>query len=376
MTTPAILLAGGGTGGHVYPLIAVADALRAERDVRPVFVGTARGIETRAVPARGYDLELLDVRPLRGGGASGLLRGAWKALASLPAALALIERIRPAALLSMGGYAAGPVSLAARLRGVPVALLEPNAAMGLANRWVLAFARRAYLVWPEALRGGDASRVREVGVPIREGFARSPYAATPGRFSVLVLGGSQGAAALNAAVPEAIARVAGAIDGLDVLHQAGRDRDDEVRARYAALGVGGRARVVPFLDDVAGAIAAADLVVARSGASAVAEIAAVGRAALFVPYPYAADDHQLRNAQSIARAGGALCLAQTEATPARLADELARLARDVGAREAMARAAGERGRPDAARVVARDLLELAGRPGAVQGASGAEARHV
>ena len=220
--------------------------------------------------------------------------------------------------------------------------------------------------------------VRSVGVPIRRGFVATPYQPRDGEVSFLVLGGSQGAAVLNERGPDAIARVAASGVSVRVVHQTGKGRDTEVSARYGALGLGASARVAPFVDDVAGAIAAADVVVARSGASTLAEIAAVGRPAVFVPYPFAADDHQRRNAEAMAQAGGAICLGQPEASVERLAAELGALAADAAARSRMARAAAALGRPDAAREVARDLVALAGiAPRAWRAPTGvAEVRHV
>lgn len=356
---PVIVLAGGGTGGHVFPMIAVADALRAQADVRVVYVGTARGIEAKAVPERGDELELLDVAPIKGGGVSGALRGVGKAALVLPRARALVKRLGARAVLSVGGYAAGPVALAAKTTGAKVALLEPNGVLGLTNRWLRPFVRRAYVAFPEVERQFDREVVRRTGVPLRRAFAPSPYVAAPDRFRILVLGGSQGAVALNETVPAAIARAAAELPHLTVVHQCGRARDAKLAAKYAELGLGDRARAVPFIDDVAAALAEADLVIGRAGASSLAELCAVGRASILVPFPFAADDHQRKNAESLAAAGAALCLVQEHATAARITDEIVALGRDPARRTAMADAARARGVPDAASRVANDLLELA-----------------
>lgn len=360
---PSFVIAGGGTGGHVFPGLAVADALRRLADVDVTFVGTARGLEARVVPSRGYPLELLTVEPMKGGGVARAVRGAFVASAATARALAIVRRARPRAVLSVGGYAAGPVSLAAAALGVPLAILEPNAKMGLTSTLLAPFARRAYVAWPEAARFVRASALRVVGVPLRDGFVPAPYAAhRPLR--VLVLGGSQGAKALNDRMPEAMARVARELreigDGaeVDVLHQTGRDRDAAVRAAYAEEGVA-RATVVPFVDDVAAEIARADVVVARSGAGAVAEISAVGRPAILVPFPFAADDHQAKNAEALASAGGAIAVRQEAADAFRLARELVLLLRDDARRARMAEASRLAGKPNAAHAVAEDLLHLA-----------------
>jgi UDP-N-acetylglucosamine--N-acetylmuramyl-(pentapeptide) pyrophosphoryl-undecaprenol N-acetylglucosamine transferase len=376
LTRPTILIAGGGTGGHVFPGVAVAEAAQSLADVDVVFVGTARGVESRVIPARGWRLELLDVEPMKGGGASRAVRGAAIATAATFSAARLVRRLRPRAVLSVGGYASGPAALAAVFLGIPVAVLEPNSRVGLANRLLAPFARCAFLAWDEASSTFRAKTVRQYGVPLRAGFGPRAYAA-PGDGAaaarILVLGGSQGAAVLNERLPEAIGRLVRerrspqAAQGpsapqttpeIRVLHQAGRDRDAPVRDAYAAAGVQ-TARVVPFIDDVAQALADADLVVGRAGAGAIAEITAVGRPSLLVPFPHAADDHQGANADALERAGAAVCLRQENADVPSLAAAIGRLLADEAARRAMAEAARGRGRPDAARYVARDLLALA-----------------
>ena len=371
MTPPVVLIAGGGTGGHVFPALAVAEALRALADVDVVFCGTPRGLEARVVPERGWRLELLDVEPMKGGGVRRAVRGAVVAARATGRALGLVRALRPRVVLSVGGYAAGPVSLAAALQRVPIAVLEPNNVVGLANRLLAPFAARAYVAWEDTATRFRPSARHVVGVPLRAVFAPRPYAPR-GTARVLVMGGSQGAAALNERMPEAIARLTD-VPGLEVLHQAGRHRDIHVREAY---GRGGAARVevVPFIDDVAKAIGDADVVIARAGASTLAELTAIGRAAVLVPFPHAADDHQARNAEALARVGGAVCIRQTDATPERLAADLGRLLRDDTARVAMADASRARGRPSAAHDVAADLLELAGIPRTPRAAKNGVAR--
>lgn len=370
MTRPCILVAGGGTGGHVFPAVAVAEALQAMADVELVFCGTARGVEARVVPARGWKLELLDVEPMKGGGPVRAVRGALVAAVATRRAFGIVRACRPSAVLSVGGYASGPVTLAAAMLGVPVTVMEPNSVVGLANRLVAPFTKRAYLAWREAEGPFRAEAVRQYGVPLRPGFGPRPYSPRSVR-RVLIMGGSQGAQALNERMPQAYAWLS-SLPVLEVLHQAGRDRDQGVRAAYGS-GVAGRVTVTPFVDDVARELTSADLVVARAGASTLAEITAVGRAAILVPFPHAADDHQARNAEALARAGAAVCLRQEAADPARLAAEIERLLLDDAARVAMAEASRACGKPTAAADVAADLLALAGimpRPrGATNGAS-------
>jgi len=341
----------------VFPMVAVADALRElAPDLRLVFVGTDKGIETRVVPERGYELELMEVIPIRGGGVAGAFRGVARAAASLPEAWRLVERLDPRAVFSLGGYAAGPVALAARLRGVPLTLNEPNAVIGLANQLTAPLVTRAYTAFPEPERHFYPSAVLRSGVPIRAGFEPRPYRRRSELLRVLVLGGSQGAKALNEAVPEALGL---AKTDVRVVHQCGRAHVDDVEACYRALGAGSRVEVVPFIEDMPAALAAAELVISRAGASAVSEICAVGRPSILVPYPYAAADHQRHNALSIERAGAGLCVTNEAATPVRLASEIDRMASGKDLLERMAARARELGRPHAAYTIARDLLGLA-----------------
>jgi UDP-N-acetylglucosamine--N-acetylmuramyl-(pentapeptide) pyrophosphoryl-undecaprenol N-acetylglucosamine transferase len=270
----------------------------------------------------------------------------------------MVRRLDPAAVLSVGGYAAGPAALACVSQRVPLAILEPNSTLGLANRLLAPFARRAYVAWSETRRHFRPDKVRLYGVPLRGGFAPRPYAPREGVRRLLVLGGSQGAQALNEVLPRALARIAGANGPLEVLHQAGRDRDADVRAAYERAGVKDVV-VVPFLDGIAERIAAADLIVARAGAVTVAEISAIGRAVILVPFPHAADDHQAKNALALAATGGAICIRQEAADEARLAEEIGTLLSDDARRVRIADAAREHGRPQAADDIARDLLELA-----------------
>ncbi len=356
MSRKTVLIAGGGTGGHVFPAIAVAEAMQSLADVDVVFCGTERGLEDRVVPERGFRLERLHVEPIQGGGPGRAVRGALVATRATSQSFALLRALRPSAVLGVGGYASGPVSLAAALAGYPLALLEPNSVAGLANRVLAPFAKRAYLAWGD-VAGFRARSVRRYGVPLRPGFAPRPYhpRAQP---TVLVLGGSQGAAGLNERVPGAVARLARSYP-VRVVHQAGRGRDASVREAYARLEVE-NATVAPFIEDVAGAIGDADLVIARAGAVTLAEVSAIGRAALFVPFPSAANDHQTKNAEALASLGAAGVLKEADADVDRLATELRRLLTDDAGRVAMADASRRSGRPYAAYDVAADLLALAG----------------
>lgn len=355
-----ILVAGGGTGGHVFPGLAVAQAIRELADVQIVFAGSPRGLENRIVPKYGYDLELLDVEPMKGGGPARAIKGALVAAKAMRHATGIIGRLRPSAVLSVGGYAAGPAALAGVRARVPLAVLEPNSTLGLANRLLAPFAKRAYVAWAETARVFRGDKARLYGVPLRAGFAPRTYAARPDDVRrVLVLGGSQGAAALNERVPTAIARTIKKLGPVHVIHQTGADREAAVKKEYEEARIT-TATVTPFLDDVAEQIAAADIVIARAGANTVAEIAAIGRAAILVPFPHAADDHQAKNGMALAELGGAVCIRQEAADDVRLATELTILLEDADRRTRMAHAAREHGRPHAARDIAKDLLAMAG----------------
>jgi UDP-N-acetylglucosamine--N-acetylmuramyl-(pentapeptide) pyrophosphoryl-undecaprenol N-acetylglucosamine transferase len=227
-----LLFAGGGTGGHVFPMLAVADAVKALLpSARLVFVGTNKGMETSLVPARGYELELVKVLPIRGGGVPGALRGIGRAAGSIPEARGIVSRIAPAVVFSIGGYAAGPVALAARTLGIPLALMEPNAEAGLANRLIAPFVQRAYIAFPESQRYFKPAITLQTGAPIRAGFQPAPYRApATNRLSVLVLGGSQGAKSLNEAVPRALSQLG---QGVRVVHQCGSARVGRARPRRA-----------------------------------------------------------------------------------------------------------------------------------------------
>lgn len=355
------VLAGGGTGGHVFPLVAVAQALREQCPACEImFVGTARGMEQRILGKLGERLELLDILPIKGGGLKGAARGVTRAALSLPSAYSLLRRIRPVAVLSIGGYAAGPVAVAARAQGIPLALLEPNRVLGLANKLIIPLVKRAYVAFPETSRYFRKSVASVTGVPLRRGFEPVDYQPHEGPLRVLVIGGSQGAITLNKNVPAAVglARAQGA--ALVVTHQSGNGREQEVEVAYRQANALDNVNIVPFIDDVPAALAQADVVIQRAGAGALAEVCAVGRASILIPYPFAAGDHQLHNARALESEGAALCLPSAQATPEAIASRLGELAANPSMRASMAKAARAHGRPDAARAIAQDVLALAG----------------
>jgi UDP-N-acetylglucosamine--N-acetylmuramyl-(pentapeptide) pyrophosphoryl-undecaprenol N-acetylglucosamine transferase len=350
MTT--ILIAAGGTGGHLFPGIAVADELRRrDPDVRVVFVGTPRGLESRLVPRAGYALELLPILPLNGVGPARLLRGLLALPWALLRAAALVWRERPRAVLGIGGYAGGPLALVAALMGVRTVILEPNAKPGFTNRVLRPFAAAAACCYEETRRSFGPKGV-VTGNPVRGGFARlAPRApGTPRR--VLVFGGSQGSRVLNQAVVAALPHLP---QDARLVHQTGPAMQAEVEAAYRAAG---RAdEVLAFLDDMEQRFEQADLIVCRSGATTCAELTAAGKASLLVPFAQAADDHQRSNALALQAAGAACVLEERALTGAALATAVADLLGDAARLAAMQDAARQLGRPDAAGAVADLLVE-------------------
>ncbi len=351
-----ILLAGGGTGGHVFPLVALAEALAEvapDEEVR--FVGTAKGLEARVIPERGWQLETLSIEPMKGRSLFGAARGGMIAGAAVVRALALVAKLRPRLCVSVGGYAAGPIGVASATLNVPLALLEPNRVAGLTQRLLSPLSKRVYVGFREAITGNKA---RALGIPIRRGFSPRPAEARGDRpLRLFVTGGSQGAQHLNETMPEVVSRLIARGASLEVVHQAGRGRSEPVQRAY-----GDRAKVIEFVEDVPARLAWADLVVARSGALTCAELCAIGRAAVLVPYPYAADDHQAANADTLAASGAAIAIRQKDATAERLVEAIGGLYADDVTRLAMADAARARGVPDAARRIAEDLLEIMSPP--------------
>jgi UDP-N-acetylglucosamine--N-acetylmuramyl-(pentapeptide) pyrophosphoryl-undecaprenol N-acetylglucosamine transferase len=351
----SILVAGGGTGGHLFPGIAVADELRRrEPGVRVLFVGTPRGLESRLVPQAGYALELLPILPLNGVGAQRLARGLLALPWALVRALGLVWRERPRAVLGVGGYAGGPLCLVAALLGVRTVILEPNARPGFTNRVLRPFVRRAACAYDEALRHYGRKGVL-TGNPVRGAFAGLPVRTPDATLRVLAFGGSQGSRVLNRTLIAALPHLPA---GLHLVHQTGPSMHAEVLAAYRAAG---RLtdEVHAFLDDMPARFAAADLVLSRSGATTCAELCVAGKAALLVPFAQAADDHQRINARALEAAGAACVLEEAALSGPGLASALGALAADRPRLARMQQAALGLGRPDAAARVADLLLEHA-----------------
>jgi UDP-N-acetylglucosamine--N-acetylmuramyl-(pentapeptide) pyrophosphoryl-undecaprenol N-acetylglucosamine transferase len=353
-----VVIAGGGTGGHVYPGVAVARELQKRQpDAVVTFAGTARGLESRLIPKEGFELDVIRSVGLKGRSIGKVLGGLAVIPASLADAWALISRRRPSVVVGVGGYSSGPVVLVAALRRIPTMLLEQNAIPGLTNRSLARVVRAAALTYDDA--GNYFGRKGFVtGNPVRPEFLNPPSdVSIPDGRRVLVLGGSQGAHAINMAMVAAAAELGRRVAGLEVVHQTGTRDLDVVREGYRVAGV--NARTESFLDGVAGEMNDADLVVCRAGATTLAELAALGRPALLVPFPGATDDHQKMNAEVLARGGAAVMLEERDLTAERLADVISALLSDAGGRDAMAASMKKFARPDAAARIVDRLMELA-----------------
>jgi UDP-N-acetylglucosamine--N-acetylmuramyl-(pentapeptide) pyrophosphoryl-undecaprenol N-acetylglucosamine transferase len=354
-----LLIAGGGTGGHVYPAIAIAEEVLARPGGEVLFVGTAQGIEARVVPAAGYRLETLAVSGLKRMKPADMFRGAARLPVALGRSMQIVRRFRPDAVLGVGGYASGPVVLAAALLRVPTAIHEQNSVPGMTNRILARLARTIFVAFEEAARRFAPRPSQLVGNPVRrkiiDALAGPPL--SPDRAStVLIVGGSQGARAVNELVLEAAAHLAKDARLPRLLHQTGAADAAACEDRYRKLGVGDRVSVVPFIEDMAGAYASASSVIGRAGALTLAELAIVGKPAILIPLPTAADDHQTRNAQAFADAGAAIVLNQRETDGAKLAAALAGLLADPKRMADMSGAMGRLARPAAARAIV-DRLE-------------------
>jgi UDP-N-acetylglucosamine--N-acetylmuramyl-(pentapeptide) pyrophosphoryl-undecaprenol N-acetylglucosamine transferase len=347
-----ILIAAGGTGGHLFPGIAVADELVARAaGSRVVFVGTPRGLESRLVPRAGYALELLPIKPLKAVGPARLLLGLLALPWAMLRALALVLRLRPAAVLGIGGYAGGPVTLLAALLGVRTVILEPNARPGFTNRVLTPFVRVAACAYEETRRLFGPKGV-VTGNPVRGGFSRLPRREHRRPLTLLAFGGSQGSEVLNRALVDALPHLPGS-ERLRIVHQTGPRMRDQIAAAYEHAGR--EAEVVAFLDDMVERMAAADLVLSRSGATTCAELTVAGRASVLVPFARAADDHQRTNALALQDAGAARMIEEKDLTGASLAGVLTALVDAPERLGPMEDAARTLGRPDAAARVA-DLV--------------------
>jgi UDP-N-acetylglucosamine--N-acetylmuramyl-(pentapeptide) pyrophosphoryl-undecaprenol N-acetylglucosamine transferase len=357
-----MMIAGGGTGGHVFPGVALAEEVvgrHPDNDV--VFVGTARGLEAKVVPQAGFPIELIDVKGLKGKGVLGLV----SALLLLPRAFLqcwrILRRWRPDVVVGVGGYASGPAVLTAWLLRIPTAVQEQNAVAGFTNRMLGKFVDAAFTAFPAANRYFAKRKVHQLGNPIRrqlmDNYVRPVKAHE--RQRLLVFGGSQGAHALNMRVVEALPHLADLKDRLVITHQTGARDRDEVERGYRAVGF--EPDVREFIADMSAAYAASDLVVCRAGATTLAELTVCKKPSILIPFPAAADNHQVMNARSLADAAAAVMIEERDLTGELLASEIRAILSQPERRQAMARAAGRLGSPQAAGEIADVCTQLAAR---------------
>lgn len=358
-TVRRVIVAGGGTGGHLYPGIAVARALlRRDPALRVSFVGTSRGLEHRVVPQEGFELDLIRSAGLKGKSAGAVARGVGVLPLSAADAWRVLSRRRPALVIGVGGYSSGPVVALAALRGVPTLLLEQNAMPGLTNRLLARLVDAAAVTFDASLPWFHGHGV-VTGNPVRDAFLSVPPLTAGGtRPTLLVFGGSQGARAINQAMVAAAPHVRQSTGELDIVHQTGEREAISVTEGYRAAGI--VAEVRAYLDDMPARMAAADLLVCRAGATTLAELTAAGRPAVLIPFPSATDDHQRSNAAALATAGAAVIVDERDLTPALLASTVSALLSDEPRRIAMAMKAKSLARPDAAEQIATRAFELMG----------------
>ena len=351
-----VLIAGGGTGGHIIPALAVARELVARHDTEILFVGTARGLESRLVPEAGFNLKLVDVGQLKNVSLLTRLRTLMDLPRSIYACKRIIREFRPNVVFGVGGYASGPAMAVALRLKIPAMAFEPNAMPGLANRLVGKRVQAAAVNFPSAARWFRNAEV--TGIPVRQEFFALTAPTAP---HLLIFGGSQGARIFNEHLPRIIQALLDAVPKLTVLHQSGSRHFEQTQAAYAASGADpNRWQVLPFIDDMPGSFAQATLVMARSGASTVAELAAAAKPALLVPFAAAADDHQRRNAEEMVKAGAALMLVEQDLDlPGKLLTALTGLLKSPEGLAAMAVAARTQAHPDAAQRIAGRLVALA-----------------
>jgi UDP-N-acetylglucosamine--N-acetylmuramyl-(pentapeptide) pyrophosphoryl-undecaprenol N-acetylglucosamine transferase len=340
-----LILAGGGTGGHLFPGLAVArEFRRRDPSVEILFVGTAQGIELRVVPQEGFKLETLAVKGIKGRGARGWLEALYGVPASFLRSLKILKTFQPDCVIGLGGYASGPVLLAARVTGARCAIMEQNLRPGFTNQLLGRWVQRVFTSYGRSAEFFTGASVIETGNPVRWG--KLPDVAKREKFSLLVFGGSAGARRINDAMVDALKRLSDLERRLYITHQTGAADYAAIKEAYAALPF--EAQVTPFIDAMDEAYAAADLVLCRAGATTVAELTALGKAAILVPYPFAIYDHQRGNAEALAERGAADMILDRELSGALLAEKIRTYLADRGRLERMAQAARAIGRPEAA----------------------------
>ncbi|HEX9079078.1 MAG TPA: undecaprenyldiphospho-muramoylpentapeptide beta-N-acetylglucosaminyltransferase [Desulfuromonadaceae bacterium] len=359
-----LIIAGGGTGGHLFPGIAVAEEfLSRDPDNQVLFVGTERGIEARAVPAAGYRLELISAAGIRGKGGLSQIKGALMMLYGYAQSRTILKEFRPDLVLGVGGYASLPMVLAARGMQVPRFIHEQNAIPGQTNRLLARVADRAFITLEESAKFFPEEKTLLTGNPLRRQIlaqaaataAEEPRTGGQGRFRLLVFGGSQGAHAINMAMLGALPFLEQVADRLEICHQTGAKDSDEVAEAYRRHGFAGSA--TPFIDDMASAYRKADLVICRAGATTIAEVTACAKACIFIPFPHAVDDHQRRNAEALLKKQAGFMLLERELSGERLAGMIRELMDDPDTVRRTGRLAFSLARLDAARIIVDEMMK-------------------
>ena len=355
-----IAIAGGGTGGHLFPGIAVAEEfLKRDPHNRVIFIGTRRGIEHRLLKKMGYELKLIDVEGLKGKGWRTLIRSVYAIPKSMIESGRILADFRPDAVLGVGGYASGPAVLTARLMGIPTAIAEQNALAGITNRILGKFVDQIFLTYAQSKERFDVRKVRVTGNPVRAAFAaRLNEAPKTSAFrQLLIFGGSQGAAAINRTVVAMLPMLKRIPDRIRVVHQTGERDLASVRQAYTQAGV--EAEVQSFIVDMASVYAASDLIICRAGATSLAEITAAGKASVLIPFPYAANDHQTENALAMVRAGASVMIRESELSAEALYSLVETLLKDGERLQTMEKKSKALGRPGAAAEIVDVCLRLA-----------------
>ena len=357
-----IVIAAGGTGGHLYPAVALArEFLHRDPSTNILFVGTVRGVESKVLAHEGFELAMINAKPVMGKGLLDVVRGVLSVPVGIRQSLNILKQRRADLVIGVGGYTSPTMLVAAALKGIARVILEPNAYPGLANKVVAPFAQRIFLAFESAGTSFDRRKVRVVGTPIRQEFLLQPdnnASTKQDSQHLLIFGGSQGAKAINSAVLEGLPLLNQRIPGLTITHQTGEGDCERVSEAYRKMGV--QAKVVPFLYDMPAVLRTADLVVARAGAMTIAELTACGKAAILIPLPTAIYDHQMKNARAMEAAGGAIVLPQAELTGRKLGEMIETLLSDPQWLGTMQRNSVEMRRIDAGEVIVGECYALMG----------------
>ncbi|VAX23311.1 UDP-N-acetylglucosamine--N-acetylmuramyl-(pentapeptide) pyrophosphoryl-undecaprenol N-acetylglucosamine transferase [hydrothermal vent metagenome] len=353
-----LLITGGGTGGHVYPGIAVArELMKRGPEHKIMFVGAEHGVETRIAKKEGFDITTLDVTGIKGKGLFKKAVSAGRFIKSVFGALDVINRFQPDVTLGVGGYASGPVATATAIKKMPLVLAEQNISPGITNKWLARFASKVFITWPESAANFPEGSCIVSGNPIRQEFFEVKRERDDGKINILVIGGSQGAASINKSITGAIPSLNEVCSVISITHQTGEADENNVCQAYKDAKFNWIAK--KFFDDMPQKLADADLVISRAGAGAVAEICAAGKAAIYVPYPYAADDHQTKNAIAMENAGAAIVVKDKEITGEMFAEIIKGFVKNKNRLKEMALLAKDGAKPHAAAMIVDEILRLA-----------------